>query len=137
MPQEYLEQGLTVEDLLQQIELPETVEVTQTQDLGGGNWLIGYRWSTIDTFGDELTKNPDGSYTLNFTNIQFFSQLIIHLEGKIIQTNGQKKNANTVVFSGIPEGTVTFVLGSGAPPSPPPTTTPPTGTLPPTTQPPT
>ena|GEM_PF-3421024 len=134
VPQEYIEQGLTVENLLEAMQLPESLEVTRAEDLGGGNWIIAIQWSNIEAFGDTLSQNPDGSYTLKFTDANAFETLTIHIQGNIIQTNGRKTSANTVVFKGVSEGSITFSLG-GTPPTrtPPPTGTPPATTPPPGT----
>ncbi len=115
------ELGISIDDLVSELRSEPTVQVTSVREKGDSVYEISISWANFpDAFAPDgsMETNRDGSISLNFGNVSNFDHFIVHVQGKVQETTGQKKGADTVVFQGVSEATLTFTpLGKTLPPT--------------------
>lgn len=128
------ELGLSIDDLVNELKSEPTVQVTDVRDKGDSLYDISISWTNFNNAfaPGTMEVNRDGSISLDFGNVSAFNPFTAHIQGRVMETTGQKIGTDSVVFKGETESTLTFTPIGGSQKPPPPTE--PTTTAPPPTE---
>jgi hypothetical protein len=114
----------TIEDFMGMVEGDPTVQVEPYRDLGNGSYEVDFSWDDFQAAFDSTVIVVGDTVEVDFGDTTSFVELIVHLPGQVLKTDGQVKGTNTVIFQQTATSQILFQSGGPLPTSTPPSPTP-------------
>lgn len=122
----------TIEDFMGMVEGDATVQVEPYRDLGNGSYEVDFSWNDFLAAFDQTLNVVGDTVEVDFGDTTSFVELIVHVPGQVLKTDGQVKGTDTVIFEQTTTSVILFQtsgpLPTNTPPSPTPTEPSPTPT---------
>jgi hypothetical protein len=114
----------TIEDFMGMVEGDATVQVQPYRDLGNGSYEVDFSWNDFLAAFDQTLNVVGDTVEVDFGDTTSFVELIVHVPGPVLKTDGQVQGTDTVIFQQTATSKILFQTSGPLPTSTPPSPTP-------------